>query len=266
MSFVKSRYQTRLKQVMAKRQITDLTQSAIVFAPHPDDETLGCGGTIIRKKAAGADVKVVFLTDGSRSHAALIAKSELRKIRRTEAIKAAQALGIGIEDVIFLEFEDGRLRECEGAVCDRIQPLLAKHSPAEVFIPYALEPPADHVAAYRAVMAAIRQEGITPTVYSYPIWYWQHWPWTYPAGRSKRETLKILKASVTSYFGNAVFKDFQHAVYVKEVLGQKQKALNHHVSQMQRRDGNPNWPILKDVSRGDLLDCFFQDYEIFHRV
>ena len=266
MSLVRSRYQTRLKQVMARRQITDLTGSAIVFAPHPDDETLGCGGTIIRKKAAGADVKIVFLTDGSRSHAALIAKPDLKKIRRAEAIKATQALGIGTEDVIFLEFEDGRLSECEKAAGDRIQPLLSEHSPAEVFIPYALEPPADHVATYRAIMAALMHTAVTPTIYSYPIWYWQHWPWTPPAGRSKRETLKSLKASVTSYFGNAIFKDFQHSVYVKEVLGQKQKALNCHASQMQRRDDNPNWPILKDVSQGDFLDCFFQDYEIFHRV
>ncbi len=155
MSFVRSRYQSKLKQVMAKRQITDLTQPAIVFAPHPDDETLGCGGTIIRKKAAGAVVKIVFLTDGSRSHAALIAKSELKEIREKEALNAAQALGVGVEDVVFLGFEDGQLRACEHEVSDRIQSLLAQHPPAEVFIPYELEPPADHVATYRAVMAAI---------------------------------------------------------------------------------------------------------------
>ena len=37
---------------------------AIVFAPHPDDETLGCGGTILKKRSLGAPVEVVFLTDG----------------------------------------------------------------------------------------------------------------------------------------------------------------------------------------------------------
>ncbi len=46
----------------------ELARSALVFSPHPDDECLGCGGTIIRKKQAGSTVKIVHLTDGSRSH------------------------------------------------------------------------------------------------------------------------------------------------------------------------------------------------------
>jgi LmbE family N-acetylglucosaminyl deacetylase len=40
----------------------------VVFSPHPDDETLGCGSTIIKKKRLGADVTIVFMTDGSKSH------------------------------------------------------------------------------------------------------------------------------------------------------------------------------------------------------
>jgi LmbE family N-acetylglucosaminyl deacetylase len=38
----------------------------VVVAPHPDDEVLGCGGTLAAETAAGIDVVVVFVTDGRR--------------------------------------------------------------------------------------------------------------------------------------------------------------------------------------------------------
>ena len=53
----------------------ELKRSAIFFSPHQDDETLGCGGTIIRKKRMGAEVKIVFMTDGCNSHPHLITKN-----------------------------------------------------------------------------------------------------------------------------------------------------------------------------------------------
>ena len=43
-------------------------RAAMVFAPHPDDETLGCGGTVVKLRRAGVDVHIVFMTDGRHSH------------------------------------------------------------------------------------------------------------------------------------------------------------------------------------------------------
>jgi len=43
---------------------TSAARSALVLAPHPDDETLGCGATILRKRAAGTPVHVLIVTDG----------------------------------------------------------------------------------------------------------------------------------------------------------------------------------------------------------
>ena len=272
MKSIRALYRKRLSRVMAKRQIADLSRSAIVFAPHPDDETLGCGGTIIRKKAAGAAVKIVFMTDGSRSHAGLMAELELKEIRHREALQAAQALGVAPEDVIFLGFGDGRLEQTLTAATARIRDLLAAERdartgaswPEEVFVPYSLEPPPDHFVTYHAVIAAIAEVDPTPKVYAYPVWYWRHWPWTPLRGESKRGTLNILKATLSSRLGTDVFKDFQHSVCVRSARSQKQAALAKHASQMQKPDSNPNWPILKEVANGDFLDCFFQDYEIFH--
>src|SRR6516165_9197753 len=82
----------------------ELRQPAVVVAPHPDDETLGCGGTVILKKRHGATVRVLMMTDGSASHPGLIAPDELAAIRAGETLAAVRVLGLRAEDVTFLNF------------------------------------------------------------------------------------------------------------------------------------------------------------------
>lgn len=156
MNAIQNFYRQRLNQVMATRSLSDLTRSALVFAPHPDDETLGCGGTIIRKIAAGADVQLVFMTDGSRSHAALMPESNLRDLRQKEAMKAAQVLGVPRKSVNFLGFSDGQLSQNKAQAIAAISMLLKRHCPAEVFMPYPLEPPPDHAVTYHTVIAVFK--------------------------------------------------------------------------------------------------------------
>src|SRR3954452_22419232 len=67
--------------------------SCIVFAPHPDDETLGCGATIHRKRANGTTVHVVIASDGRRSQKPdLVSPDEMAGIRRQEAHDACTIL------------------------------------------------------------------------------------------------------------------------------------------------------------------------------
>ena len=66
----------------------ELEQSALVFSPHPDDESLGCGGTILKKKQAGANVKLVHVSDGGAS-TTLIPREELTAMRKKECVDAA---------------------------------------------------------------------------------------------------------------------------------------------------------------------------------
>lgn len=94
---------------------------AVVFAPHPDDETIACGGTICKRVAAGWIVHVVFATDGSQSHKAVLGivsqptPSELVGVRAREAIAATSILGVAPENVTFLHYPDTTLREHEGS-------------------------------------------------------------------------------------------------------------------------------------------------------
>src|SRR5947209_4351316 len=75
-----------LRRRLREWSADELRQPALVFAPHPDDETLGCGGAIVRKKRAGAVVKIVVMTDGSASHPGQIDPDELKKLRAEEML------------------------------------------------------------------------------------------------------------------------------------------------------------------------------------
>jgi len=257
-------YQVLIRHTMSDYDDGNLRKSAIVFSPHPDDETLGCGGTILRKKQAGADIKIVFMTDGCLSHAHLIAPAELKAIRAQEAISAAQALGIEPEDVICLEFPDGGLQDQQAKAIQAVAEILLRYQPEEIYIPYYKEYPADHSATNHIVLAALNAYQLEATVYEYPIWFWRHFPITTLAASSRRETLSALKNSVLLGFGLRL-RDFQCSVYVGDLLDQKQQALAQHRSQMQPLIPHSGWQTLADVAKGEFLECFFQDYEIFRR-
>lgn len=126
-----------------------MTRRVLVFAPHPDDETLGCGGTIAEKLNEGYDVSVVFMTDGRHSFAGFAEFTEptlleIKTIRKEEAVKATNILGIQEENLIFLDFEDQKLHESEGIAQEKIVRILQEGSPAEVFFPQEREYNTDH--------------------------------------------------------------------------------------------------------------------------
>jgi LmbE family N-acetylglucosaminyl deacetylase len=242
-----------------------LRRSAIVFAPHPDDEVLGCGGTIIKKKRLGAEVKIVILTDGARSHPGLISESLLKSIRAREALAASATMGVEESDVHFLEFADGKLRKDLSCAIDRVGQILLRYQPQEVYIPYHKDkdPNLDHIATNAVVTSALRACRAKTIIYEYPIWFWNHWPWISVATNSTRKILMVLKKSFISGLG--LLWDMRCSVYIADVLDLKRKTLDQHESQMTRLVPNSRWETLRDVSNGEFLKCFFQEYEFFHR-
>ncbi|MDP3995673.1 MAG: glycoside hydrolase family 3 N-terminal domain-containing protein, partial [bacterium] len=94
----------------------------LIFSPHPDDEVLCCGGTILKAVKEGKNVKVVFLTNGdayTQSVSAWLEKQadefapedyiNLGKERQEEALRAAKKLGLEKNDLIFLSYPDNGL-------------------------------------------------------------------------------------------------------------------------------------------------------------
>jgi LmbE family N-acetylglucosaminyl deacetylase len=239
----------------------DLARSAVLFAPHQDDETLGCGGTVIKKRAAGAAVKIVFMTDGRTSHGHLMAPDRLIALRAEEALSAARVLGVDQSDVCFLAFPDGRLQEHEVEAMERVEEILKTNRPAQVFVPYRRDRTPDHVVTNQIVSSALNRLAEPVTVYEYPVWFWHHWPWV----RVERNRLgmRVMQDSLPAAFGLRLLTAFRRCVPITDVLDRKREALEQHASQMRRLLPNPRWKILPDVAGGDFLECFFQPWEVF---
>lgn len=240
----------------------DPRASAIVFAPHPDDEVLGCGGTIALKALSGAALRVVIMTDGRTSHASFVDAATLARMRREEALQASQVLGLQPADYDFLEFEDSRLRDNARPAVERVARILDQLQPQQVFVPHSRDRIADHVATYNIVATAIRSYGKPLTLLEYPVWLWNTWPWssTRPSLRSLLRAPSLARDIVQIAFGCTSRVD------IRSVRNRKLDALAQYKSQMTRPPDVPNWPILADVSNGSFLACFAGDEEIFRRT
>jgi LmbE family N-acetylglucosaminyl deacetylase len=114
----------------------------VVLAPHPDDESLGCGGLLLLASRRGADISVVFATDGDDM---LIADSpgDLGPRRREQATEACRILGAR---PIFLGFEDGRLADAVGDLAAALRRILAEIRPDLVVLPWFGDASGDHRA------------------------------------------------------------------------------------------------------------------------
>jgi len=239
------------------------SESAMVFAPHPDDETLACGGVIALKVRRGARVRIVFLTDGSRSPVASVAPEDLARARATEAKEAAAVLGVPEEDVSLLGFPDGRLGEELDEATSRVRGLLEDWRPHEVYLPWALDPQTDHQSASRIVTAALAGTTRRTVCYQYPVWFWHTWPWVGRSVGSRRSVLGIYWRGLRS-LGTVVTR-FRWVVDVRSALDTKRAALACHRSQMEVLGDDPAWPTLPDLSGGDFMACFFRGQEAFYR-
>lgn len=240
-----------------------LEQSALVFSPHFDDETLGCGGTILRKRALGADVGIVFLTDGRASHSDWIDASDLARQRATEGLAAARALGLEASAVHCLGFEETRLRERRDEAAARVAEILERERPQQVFVPYHLEPPEDHVAAFDIVKQALASNPYPVDLFEYPIWIWVQWPF---AASTRDGAVSAPRRWIRRGRSlERLLRDFRWRVDVQEQLEAKRRALAEHRSQVERPADHPDWPTLGDVAGGDFLRSLFRGFEIFTR-
>jgi len=246
-------------------QQKDLTKSAIVFAPHPDDETLGCGGTIIKKKKLGANLKIIFMTDGCHSHSNLISATELKSIRAREALGASRILGVHERDVIFLNFEDGKLKNNMESAVAKVTEILFDHQPQVIFSPYYKDrdPNLDHIATAEIVRLTLQRYSKRLIVYEYPIWFWWVWPWVTVPRQRHSQTVTIIKKIILATL--TLLRDFTSSVYIGDTLELKYAALKQHKSQMTKLRPDARWTTLGDLANGQFLECFFQKYEIFHR-
>lgn len=110
-------------------------QRILVVAPHPDDESVGCAGTIMRHKQAGHSVCLAMITDGRRSRALGLPASEMARRRQTEVTVVAQALGVN--ECLWCGLPEGDWLPAQ--LCQQLQPFLSRFQPDIVYAPSGLD-------------------------------------------------------------------------------------------------------------------------------
>jgi LmbE family N-acetylglucosaminyl deacetylase len=147
----------------------------LILAPHPDDESLGCGGLIAACCEAGRPPFVLVLTDGAGSHPGSRSHppARLRATREAEARRALAALGLGPDHIAFLGLPDTAAPH-DGPAFDRAVAAIAAQAVAigctTIAAPWQHDPHCDHLAAHRMASAAATQLGLRHI--AYPVWGW----------------------------------------------------------------------------------------------
>lgn len=156
-----------------------LDSPALIVAPHPDDESLGCGGLIAQASSIGAMVHVLVVTDGSASHPGSIAPTTLRDLRRKETTAAVKLLGVAPNRLHFWDVPDGLAPQNgrpAAALGQRMAALVRQIGAKTVFATWEMDSHPDHVAAYNYAAQAARAQRVA--LFAYPVWAWMLPPHT----------------------------------------------------------------------------------------
>lgn len=142
----------------------------LVLAPHPDDEVIGAGGTLVSLQRAGARIVCVQATDGSAG--AALARTpfpERRETRLREAESVSQA--IGFADLHLWRADNADFRATPELV-ERLASLLAKEQPAIILVPFVTEAHEDHRTLCVMLARALERTALPgdTRVFGYEVW------------------------------------------------------------------------------------------------
>jgi LmbE family N-acetylglucosaminyl deacetylase len=147
-------------------------KQVLVLAPHPDDETFGCGGTIRMLTEGGIHVDVAFLTRGEQgieganavpSHVA----DQMADVRTREAQAACEVLGV--RKVLFLGGKDTCLAE-QPHLAEAIANLLRSGGYQRVFCPWQQDSHEDHRATFALLKHAVEMTRLPVSFWLYEVW------------------------------------------------------------------------------------------------
>jgi N-acetylglucosamine malate deacetylase 1 len=140
----------------------------MVISPHPDDESIGCGGTVLKHVAEGDLVHVEVLTSGEKGGHGR-SEAETATVREAEA--AAAAVILGVAHVECYRQPDGGLRANQ-SLARRLAKRIEDWRPHTIYVPHPAEQHPDHRMAFRLLrrsLALLDLEGM-PRVLAYEVW------------------------------------------------------------------------------------------------
>ena len=225
--------------------------ATLVVAPHPDDESLGCGGAIALMRRHRQPVHVLFVSDGSMSHphSQRYPAEARRDLREQEARDALTRLGMHASDSTFLRLPDTQVpthastlsaptasfQEATALIHGHLQRI----HPQTILVPWRRDPHGDHRATWQLLRAAV--DRTDPSIYwiEYPIWVWE---------------------SMTPEDLPTAADGTWYKLNIEDVLPQKRQAIAAHVSQ--------TTPLIDDDPEGftlspEMVSHFTQPYEYY---
>lgn len=238
-------------------------RTSLVLAPHPDDETLGCGGLMLRRAAEGARVHVLMATDGGASHRNEPTRSTTRaglvELRREELLSACALLGVDAGRVHCVGLEDGALGSHRGRLEAAIAEALDRIAPDEVFVCALDDGHDDHKALAVATRAVIdrRPAPARPRLYEYPVWFWNYRSWRRPG----LSNTAAFRSALAGMLRTAVSRPVV-AVDISGARQTKRAALAQHRSQLGLLPEEPAWSGLP----ASFLRFFFRTNELFFPI
>lgn len=146
-------------------------KKALVLSPHPDDDCFALGGTIKKMTTAGAEVTVVYFTDGAggvKEDSGQKYDKNLIEKRKIEAEAAARILGI--KETIFWGYKDGQLAAGHSAI-KALKDLIEKVQPEIIFLPSFLDNHPDHRSTNEIFINAVNAlEKPEFEIWAYEVW------------------------------------------------------------------------------------------------
>ena len=155
---------------LAKKKITiPIAKNILVFAPHPDDDIIGCAGLLAHQRNAGSTITITYITSGDAAYWP-DGPAALAQTREKEAFAACRL--IDVENLIFLRQPDGKVSTHQKEIMQRIIPIILSIKPDIILIPHKNDAHKDHQATYDIVTGVLPEinKHYYPLVLGYEVW------------------------------------------------------------------------------------------------
>lgn len=134
--------------------------NVMVLSPHCDDESIGCGGTIVSLLEKGVNVTIVFFT---------CCNDERKDIREQEA----RSVWKRYENVelVFLNFPDGKLNQYQKDAQNQLAKYVKSEQPEMILLPWAIDSHPDHAVIFPILESLIQQQIYEGDLYFYEVFF-----------------------------------------------------------------------------------------------
>jgi LmbE family N-acetylglucosaminyl deacetylase len=174
---------------LRKNDLSLFGNRVLVLSPHPDDDAIGCGGTLHLLSKKGIFLRSICMTDGRKGDVGRYSENDLVRTRYHEAKCAAEI--IGIEDMVFFNERDGELKLSKHLV-NRMLDEIHKFGPSSILFPSVIDAHPDHTATTHIIFKAISSmKGELPLCIQYEV---------SNSGRSRPRTTTAIQTALRRFF------------------------------------------------------------------